>query len=78
METAKVFFSGRSQAVRLPKEYRVSTNEIGIKKVGKAILLYPMDNEIDSFLESSPASDDFGDAIFEARNDDTQQARTPL
>jgi len=78
METAKVFFNGRSQAVRLPKEYRVSSNEIGIKKVGKTILLYPIDNDIDSFLESPPASDDFGEAIFEAREDGVQQARMPL
>jgi len=38
-ETAKVFFSGRSQAVRLPKNFRFNVSEVYIKKEkGKVIL----------------------------------------
>jgi len=38
-DIAKVFVSGRSQAVRLPKEYRFNTKEVYIKKEnGKVIL----------------------------------------
>jgi len=38
-DTAKIFTSGRSQAVRLPKEYRFKGNEVYIKKEkGKVIL----------------------------------------
>ena len=38
-DTAKIFISGRSQAVRLPKNYRFSGNEVYIKKEkGKVIL----------------------------------------
>ena len=38
-DIAKVFKSGRSQAVRLPKEYRFKSNEVYIKKEkGKVIL----------------------------------------
>ena len=38
-DIAKVFNSGRSQAVRLPKEYRFNTNEVYIRKdKGKVIL----------------------------------------
>ena len=38
-DTAKIFISGRSQAVRLPKEYRFKGNEVYIKKEkGKVIL----------------------------------------
>ena len=38
-DTAKVFISGRSQAVRLPKNYRFKGNEVFIKKEkGKVIL----------------------------------------
>ena len=38
-DTAKIFTSGRSQAVRLPKEYRFKGSEVYIKKEkGKVIL----------------------------------------
>lgn len=39
--TAKVFTTGRSQAVRLPKEFRFSTNEVTIEWQGNAVLLRP-------------------------------------
>jgi antitoxin VapB len=42
METARVFWSGRSQAVRLPKEYRVQGREVRIKRRGNAIVLEPI------------------------------------
>jgi len=39
MDTAKIFTSGRSQAIRLPKNYRFLGNEVYIKKEkGKVIL----------------------------------------
>ncbi len=42
METARVFWSGRSQAVRLPKEYRFKGNEVRIRQHGAAIILEPI------------------------------------
>ncbi len=39
--TAKVFQNGRSQAIRLPKEYRVDVNEVFIEKIGDSIILIP-------------------------------------
>jgi antitoxin VapB len=41
MTTAKLFQNGRSQAVRLPKEYRFDSNEdeVIIKRLGKAVVL---------------------------------------
>lgn len=39
--TAKVFTTGRSQAVRLPKAFRFATSEVTIEKVGNAIVLRP-------------------------------------
>ena len=39
MDTAKVFMSGRSQAVRLPKEYRFDEEEVYINKIGTTIIL---------------------------------------
>ena len=41
MNTAKVFKTGRSQAVRLPKEFRFRAKEIGIAKVNGAVILFP-------------------------------------
>jgi antitoxin VapB len=44
MDTAKIFQTGRSQAVRLPKAYRFSTNEVVIQRVGDGVLLMPIEN----------------------------------
>ena len=41
MKTAKVFKQGNSQAVRLPKEFRVVETELLIKKSGDSIVLTP-------------------------------------
>jgi antitoxin VapB len=40
MDTAKVFVTGRSQAVRLPKEYRFDADEVCIARVGELVILY--------------------------------------
>ena len=42
MPLAKVFQSGNSQAVRLPKEYRFEDAEVVIKRIGDAVLLFPI------------------------------------
>jgi antitoxin VapB len=39
METAKLFANGRSQAVRLPKEFRFDGDEVYVKKVPGGVLL---------------------------------------
>ena len=41
LDTAKVFTTGRSQAVRLPKAYRFDADEVTIEKVGNAVVLRP-------------------------------------
>ncbi len=40
-ETAKLFMSGNSQAMRLPKSYRFSWNEVVIKRLGNAVIVLP-------------------------------------
>jgi len=45
MDTAKLFWSGRSQAVRLPKEYRFLGNEVRIRRHGSAVILEPIDDD---------------------------------
>ena len=39
--TAKVFQNGRSQAIRIPKEFRVDTTEVYIEKSGDALIIRP-------------------------------------
>jgi len=39
--TAKLFWSGRSQAVRLPKEYRFRGDKVRIRRHGSAVILEP-------------------------------------
>ena len=51
MATAKVFMSGRSQAVRLPKEFRVSGSELSISKVGRSLVLTPVDANWTDFFD---------------------------
>ncbi|MGY6708635.1 MAG: antitoxin [Rhizobiaceae bacterium] len=41
-DTAKVFWSGRSQAVRLPKEFRFEGEEVRIRRRGSAVILEPL------------------------------------
>ncbi len=43
MNTAKLFTNGKSQAVRLPKEYRFDCKEVCINKLDEAVILYPKD-----------------------------------
>ncbi|HQL72073.1 MAG: SpoVT / AbrB like domain protein [Planctomycetes bacterium ADurb.Bin126] len=42
---AKVFWNGASQAVRLPKEFRFEGDEVCVKRVGAAVILYPKGSE---------------------------------
>ena len=39
--TAKLFWSGRSQAVRLPKEFWMEGAEVRIRRQGVAVILEP-------------------------------------
>ena len=59
--TAKLFTHGRSQAVRLPKEFRFEGREVRVTKVGNRVILEPMVSD-----ESMPwtAIDQLGDSPF--------------
>lgn len=60
METAKLFYSGNSQAVRLPKEFRFRENRVYIKRVANAVVLLPYDDPWRSLREGIGLfSDDF-------------------
>ncbi|MCQ2379859.1 MAG: type II toxin-antitoxin system VapB family antitoxin [Victivallaceae bacterium] len=60
MTTAKIFMSGRSQAVRLPKQFRLSGSEVAIRKVGDEVILPPISRKeaLKAFLDL-PGCPDF-------------------
>lgn len=66
METARIFWTGRSQAVRLPKEFRFDTDEVRIRRDGDAIILEPLPEDW-SWLEAlcGPVDKDFEEAANE-------------
>lgn len=47
MDTAKIFTSGSSQAVRLPKEYRFKGKEVIVRHFGSGVILLPRDKPWD-------------------------------
>ena len=60
MMTAKVFENGRSQAIRLPKECRFTSDEVMVNKSGDIVILLPKQNKWDSFMRAIDMfSDDF-------------------
>jgi antitoxin VapB len=67
VDRAKIFWSGRSQAVRLPKEYRFEGKEVRIRRRGDAIILEPIPSDwrwLDELAASAP-DPDFVEAIKE-------------
>ncbi len=75
MKTAKLFQNGRSQAVRLPKEYRFEGDEVFVKKVGNAVILLP---GVDSWEPLFSSLSQFSDDFMETRNQPEQQKREML
>lgn len=76
-DRAKVFWSGRSQAVRLPKAYRFDTDEVIIRKEGDAVYLEPLPKEPEDRLstwiamvrESEAFEEDFVEAAMDRPKD---------
>lgn len=76
MMTAKIFENGRSQAVRLPKECRFTTDEVAVNKIGDIVLLMPKTSKWSSFMQAIDMfSDDF---MEEERNNINEQEREEL
>ena len=58
MTTAKVFMSGRSQAVRIPKEFRFDGDEVTIRRSGASLVLTPAQKRTwDVFFKSYTCPD---------------------
>lgn len=58
--TAKIFRTNRSQAVRLPKEFQFTVDEVFIRREGESVILSPRPSSWDDYLDHGPvASQDF-------------------
>jgi antitoxin VapB len=78
MQTAKIFMNGKSQAVRLPQEFRFDATEVGVARLGELVVLYPMDTAWENFLNKEPVTDDFAQSIYDARGIDVNPERESL
>ncbi len=68
---ARVFMSGRSQAVRLPKEFRFATDRVIIRREGRHVVLSPLFKDWDDYFKNStPLPDDFEAIMAEMRKEE--------
>lgn len=75
MQTAKLFNNGRSQAVRLPKEFRFSGDDVYIKKYQGIVMLLPKESPWTSLIDSL---DRFSSDFMNERDQPNQQERESL
>ncbi len=64
-KTAKLFWTGRSQAVRLPKEFRFEGSEVRIRKDGDRVILEPGEEGWDWIRRLQPLDDDAAEAALD-------------
>lgn len=74
-DIAKVFWSGRSQAVRLPKEFRFDGDAVRIRKEGDAVILEPIVE--DEWASFPRLSDEDADAILAFVEEEVPQQERP-
>lgn len=75
MDIAKIFQNGKSQAIRLPREYRFQGNTVYIKRVGNAVILIPEQDSWQTLIESL---DQFSDDFMADRQQPALQERADL
>jgi antitoxin VapB len=73
-ETAKLFWSGRSQAVRLPKEFRFEGKEVRIRRRGNAVILEPIPTDW-AWLDA--LTGEFDEDFMAAINEPVEQQERP-
>lgn len=74
MDTAKLFWSGRSQAVRLPKDFRFDGEAVHIRRHGNSVILEPLASDWD-WLDALSAGLD--EDFIEAANESSGQQERP-
>lgn len=76
MHTTRPFMSGRCQAVRIPKEYRLDDVEVVINQVGESIVITPKEALQQMFF--SGIAELPGDFLREGRPEETENERIIL
>lgn len=76
MTLARIFQSGNSQAVRLPKEFRFDVEEVEILRRGDEVILRPMPVSGAAVFEALAALPQ--DLWPEGRQDELPQTREPF
>lgn len=72
----KPFMSGRSQAIRIPKEYQIEDTEVIINRVGDSLIITPKAALKETFFDGlSMLSDDF---LAEGRPEEVPNNRVEL
>ena len=79
MARAKIFWSGRSQAVRLPKNYRLPGKEVRIRRHANAVILEPVAEDW-TWLDAiaGKLDNDFVDAVGEPPDEQKRPALRKL
>ena len=76
MDKARIFKSGNSQVVRLPKQFRFHVDEVEIlRRGGEVVLREPKRNLAQAFAALGAMPDDF---MAEDRRDEAPQKRDAL
>lgn len=57
-DIAKLFVHGRSQAVRLPREFRLPGNRVRVRRMDGGVLLEPMTSDVDAWFAELDRFDD--------------------
>jgi antitoxin VapB len=70
--TAKLFRNGRSQALRLPREFRFEGDRVRVRRAGRGVLVEPMFTDVGEWFAELDRSD--GDAFMA---DGRRQPPTP-
>ncbi|MDO8501246.1 MAG: type II toxin-antitoxin system VapB family antitoxin [Gemmatimonadaceae bacterium] len=61
LKEASLFMNGRSQAVRLPKEFRFEGTHVYAHKEGNRVILTPVDDRIERLIALMGSAPDFPD-----------------
>lgn len=70
-KTAKIFMSGRSQAVRLPREFRFDCDSVAIRRVGRHVILSPKYNSWGDYWQNATRpSSDFVESVLKRNRDE--------
>lgn len=75
MKKAKIFINGKSQAVRLPMEFRFKCNEVSVTKMGNALVLQPIADSWAMLFKNIKSISGEDETFLKNRNDSITQKR---